>query len=36
MQEFPLYWHGNNHIMMYTNGTGPELSNYLLICGIGV
>ena len=31
-----LYRHGNNHIMMCMDGTGPELSNCLLICGIGV
>ena len=32
-----LYRHGNNHIMMcMDSSTGPELSNRLLICGIGV
>ena len=31
-----LYWHGNNHIIMCMDGTGPQLSNCLLLCGIGV
>ena len=33
-----LIWdrHGNNHVMMCMDGTGPESSNCLLICGIGV
>ena len=30
-----LYRHGNTHIMMCMDGTGPKLSNCLLICGIG-
>ena len=31
-----LHRQGNNQIMMCMDGTGPELSNCLLICGIGV
>ena len=31
-----IYRHGNSYTMMCMDGTGPKLSNCLLICGIGV
>ena len=35
-ERLTFYGHGNNHLMMYMDGTGPELSNCFLTCDIGV